>query len=206
MNPEKASTLKLLRAGMGNSVRLLETRKSDFTIELRAHLPGPKPAQVPVLFLLSSLAFLEARPFGGDEASGPEGDDGGYESVESTDSDGSPDSPVILIAGTQLSGGSLGTVSEFQSDGVAEMPPEWLICDPQEYLEVDGWTPADFLEYLQFDEGQLRVSLGCVRGRAVFTEISLDPQGQLRIRTIGRGHSADRWLSFVRGRTHMQPV
>ncbi len=196
MNPEKASTLKLLRAGMGNSVRLLETRKSDFTIELRAHLPGPKPAQVPVLFLLSSLAFLEARPFGGDV---PDGD-------ESTDSDGSPDSPVILIAGTQLSGGSLGTVSEFQSDGVAEMPPEWLICEPQEYLEVDGWTPADFLEYLQFDEGQLRVSLGCVRGRAVFTEISLDPQGQLRIRTIGRGHSADRWLSFVRGRSHMQPV
>ncbi len=203
MNPEKASTLKLLRAGMGNSVRLLETRKSDFTIELRAHLPGPRPAQVPVLFLISSLAFLEARPFRGDQ-----GSEDFEDSENSVFSETQP--PTLLIAGTRLSGSSLSTPSlgspEILTDGAAEMPPEWLICDPQEYIETDGWTPADFLEHLKFDDGQLRISLGCIRGRAVFTEISLDPQGQLKIRTIGRGHSADRWLSFVRGRSHMQPV
>lgn len=173
MNPEKASTLKLLRAGMGYEVLLLETRTrqtplaplesavgiavhgiatdsphlplGELCVELRAHLPhapGSSQAQIPVLFLLSSLAFLEAKPVGGSD----------------------------------------------------------------EFDEVDGWTPSDFLSHVRFEGGMLKLSMGCVRGRAVFTDISIDSQGELWIQTVGRGHSAQRWLGYVRGQSHMHSV
>jgi hypothetical protein len=138
---------------MGNTVHLLETRAEEPAVELRALLPAPAEAQVPVLFLLSSLAFLEAQPL----------------PIEQEE---------------------LDLVETFED----------------EYSEADGWTPADFLSHLRFDGGALRLNLGCVRGRGVFTELSLTPEGELRIRTLGRGNSATRWLSYVRGRSHIQPV
>lgn len=147
---------------MGNAVHLLETRSDEPCVELRAHLPGPSETHVPILFLLSSLAFLEAKP--------------------------------------------LPTVPPKVPNDEAQ--PGWsgLICDLAEYSEADGWTPADFLSHLKFDESGLKLSLACVRGRAVFTDLTLTPQGDLWIRTFGRGQSVTRWLSYVQGRSHMRPV
>ena len=133
---------------MGNPVHLLESRADSASaegssFELRARLEGGPEAQMPVLFLLSSLAFLEAQP-AGDSAS--------------------------------------------------------------EYFAEDGWTPADFVEHLRFDGGGLGLDLGIIRGRSVLTRLSLTPNGDLQIATSGRGQSPARWLSFVRGRSHIQPV
>lgn len=126
---------------MGKTVTVLESRGGHDSHELRAHLPDcPDASRLPILFLLTTLAFLEATP----------------------------------------------------RDG--------------EGNEVDGWTPADFLSYLRFEEGQLKITLGHVRGRDVETHVSLSPLGELVIITRGRGTSADRWLSYVRGRRHLQPV
>lgn len=132
---------------MGNPVHLLESRTESLSdasnVELTARLEGGAESQIPVLFLLSSLAFLEAQP--------------------------AADSST-------------------------------------EYFSEDGWTPADFLEHLRFDGGAMGLDLGIIRGRQVLTRLSLTPDGELRIRTAGRGQSSTRWLSFVRGRSHIQPV
>src|SRR5690606_11607739 len=72
--------------------------------------------------------------------------------------------------------------------------------------EVDGWTPADFLSYLRFEGGTLRIRLEVVRTRAVFTDVSLTSDGELSIETRGRGLSATRWLSYVEGRSHLRKV
>jgi hypothetical protein len=142
MTEDKASTLRLLREGIGNRVEILESRSTDAVHEVRARLFGRSPAsQIPILFLLSSLAFLEAGPTEGEEPA-----------------------------------------------------------------EIDGWTPADFLSHLRFDGGRLELTLERIRGRAVCTWLTLTPEGELTLRTRGRGRSATRWLGFVRGRSHLQPV
>ncbi|MBC7692559.1 MAG: hypothetical protein H7222_12410 [Methylotenera sp.] len=145
MNAEKASTLKLLKEGMGKTVQVLESRGGDGVHEVRAYLPDcSETSIIPILFLLTSLAFLEAGP----------GED---------------------------------TLSD-------------------EYAEIDGWTPADFLSHLRFEDGELRVSLNRIRGRAVYTQASLSYLGNLTLRTRARGQSATRWLSYVQGRSHLQEV
>jgi hypothetical protein len=50
------------------------------------------------------------------------------------------------------------------------------------------------------------VSLDIVRGRAVFTEVTLTSSGELTIQTRGRGQSAQRWLQYVQGRSHLRQV
>ena len=61
MNAEKASTLRLLREGIGNTVKVLESKGGATFHEVRAHLPDcSESSMIPVLFLLTSLAFLEA--------------------------------------------------------------------------------------------------------------------------------------------------
>jgi hypothetical protein len=157
MNAEKASTLRLLREGIGNAVRIVETHSADAAHAVRALLPDcATESRIPVLFLLTSLAFLEASP-----------------------------APSADAAADR----------EREQNG-----------DEDEFREVDGWTPADFLMHLRFEGSCLRVSLGEVRGRAVHTALALSDAGDLRIETVGRGQSASRWLSFVEGRRHLQTV
>ncbi len=137
MNSEKASTLKLLREGMGQPVHVLENRSGDAYHAVRARLPElSETSMIPVMFLITTLAFLEA-----------------------------------------------GT-----TEG------------------VDGWTPADFLSYLRFEHGSLVVRLDVIRERAVFTEVNLNPKGEISIETRGRGQSATRWLAYVEGRSHLHRV
>jgi hypothetical protein len=40
----------------------------------------------------------------------------------------------------------------------------------------------------------------------VHTRLALSDAGDLRIETVGRGQSANRWISFVEGRRHLQTV
>ncbi len=145
MTAEKATTLRLLKEGMGKTVQVLESKKGEGTHELRAYVPDlPESSVIPVLFLVTSLAFLEAGP---------------------------------------------------ERDSFSD-----------EYAEIDGWTPADFLSHLRFEDGELKVSLGRIRGRSVFTQVSLSYLGNLTIRTSGRGQSATRWVAYVQGRSHLQEV
>ncbi len=152
MNAEKASTLRILKEGIGRHVSVLEAKGGDACHEVRAFLPGySEESVIPVLFLLTSLAFLEATP-------------------------------------------------GQRNDALDEDEEE------TEFNEVDGWTPADFLSHLKFEDGRLQICLGRVRGRSVFTELSVFPEGELLIRTFGRGQSAIRWLAYVQGRTHLQKI
>lgn len=154
MTADKASTLKLLREGIGNPIRVLESRGDESAHFVRALLPECNPRSlIPVLFLISSLAFLEATPAVMAESEATESDD-----------------------------------------------------EENEFNEVDGWTPADFLSNLRIDGGTLSLSLGRIRGRAIHTELSLTQSGQLSIGTKGRGLSANRWIGFVEGRRHLQSV
>ena len=144
MDAEKISTLRLLKEGMGKSVQVLEAQESGASHEVRAFIENcAESSVIPVLFLLTSLAFLEAIP---DTESG------------------------------------------------------------QDFSEVDGWTPADFLSHLRFEDQELKLSLGLIRGRAVNTSVALSYMGELTLSTSGRGQPARRWLSFVQGRTHLQEV
>lgn len=154
MTAEKASTLRLLKDGMGQPVLVTDTRDADLIHEVRALLPEcPDSKHLPILFLLTSLAFLEAQP---------------------------------IARHRRASEDQELQASEFQAE--------------------DGWTPADFLTYLRRAEDGFVITLGTVRGRQVETQASLSTLGELKISTYARGRSASRWITFVRGQTHLQEV
>jgi hypothetical protein len=138
MTAEKASTLKLLKDGMGKTIEVIESRGGFDSHEVRANLKDfTEACRLPVLFLLTTLAFLEAQV--SDEGS-----------------------------------------------------------------ELDGWLPADLISHLRIEPELIKVSLDEIRGRKIQTEIQLSFSGELFIRTNGRGLSANRWLSYVRGRSYLQ--
>src|SRR6476646_2746114 len=104
MNAEKASTLALLREAIGNPIHVLETTEGEAELKVKAFLPELSEASlIPVVFLITSLSFLEAKPI-------------------------QPDPNIA-----------------------------------SEYRDPDGWTPADLLANLRFEEGAVRMSLEIVR-------------------------------------------
>lgn len=178
----------LLRNGIGRSVHLIEStdleseQDSDLVVTQNSFVSGPSPdkkdgtqdrfriramleeaeesSRLSVLFLLSSLAFLEAKP-----------------STDRSSEVGDPDSEP-----------------EGQLDGQLDS-------------QLDGWTPTDFISYLRLDrDGSLKIELNQVRGRAVKTAIRLRANGELCVETRDRGQSANRWIHFVRGKSHLASV
>jgi len=56
------------------------------------------------------------------------------------------------------------------------------------------------LRCLSFERGRLRFHADRVRGRCMRTTIELDPDGKIRIETVGRGEAALRWISTLRAK------
>lgn len=135
MNPEKARTLQLLRDGMGHDLEIHAIplgRNGTEGYEVHARvLTNDSTDLMPVLFLISTLAFLEA--------------------------------PAVSL----------------------------------EYQNVDGWTPQDFIAALKFEADGMKIKLDSVRGRGVYTEITLSQNGCLVLKS--KSDKAVSWLQYVRG-------
>ncbi len=75
-----------------------------------------------------------------------------------------------------------------------------------DYQEEDEFTVADLLEHLRYERGELRFAADYVRGRCMKTDITVMPDGRVRLETRGRGETALRWLDRLKGKKTIRPA
>ena len=70
----------------------------------------------------------------------------------------------------------------------------------------DEFTVADFFECLTFGDRGLCLHTDYVRGRSMKTDVTILPDGSVRLTTWGRGKSALRWLDQLQGKKRIAEV
>jgi len=70
----------------------------------------------------------------------------------------------------------------------------------------DVLTVADFLDVLSFGRNGLSVETDYLRGRSMKTDVTVRPDGTVRLTTWGRGKSALHWLDRLQGKKRVQVV
>ena len=70
----------------------------------------------------------------------------------------------------------------------------------------DVLTVADFMDALSFSHNGLSVQTDYLRGRSMKTEVTIRPDGTVRLTTWGRGKSALHWLNRLQGKKRVQVV
>jgi len=70
----------------------------------------------------------------------------------------------------------------------------------------DTLTVADFMHALSFSHDGLSVQTDYLRGRSMKTEVTIRPDGTVRLTTWGRGKSALHWLDRLQGKKRVQVV
>jgi len=74
-------------------------------------------------------------------------------------------------------------------------------------FEVDDeFTVADLFDHLRSVRGEIQVSADYVRGRLVKTDITLRPDGTIRLATRLRGVAATRWVQTLQGQKRLTVV
>ena len=75
-----------------------------------------------------------------------------------------------------------------------------------DYQEDDQITLTDFLEGFSFVRGELHFRGDYIRGRRLKTDISVKPDGLVRLETVGRGKAALQWLDRLKGKKMMSLI
>ena len=75
-----------------------------------------------------------------------------------------------------------------------------------EFIPDEQWNLAYFVEGLGFEDGKLSFSSDYISGRMMKTEIIYEPGGKVTLQTSNRGKSAERWLTHLQGKRHIQAV
>ena len=70
----------------------------------------------------------------------------------------------------------------------------------------DVLTVADFMDALSFSHSGLSMYADYLRGRSMKTEVTVRPDGTVRITTWGRGKSALHWLDRLQGKKRIRVV
>ncbi len=75
-----------------------------------------------------------------------------------------------------------------------------------DYQADDQITLMDFLEGFSFVSGELHFRGDYIRGRRLKTDISVKPDGMVRLETVGRGKAALQWLDRLKGKKMMSLI
>ena len=75
-----------------------------------------------------------------------------------------------------------------------------------EFVPDEEWNLEYFVQGLEFERGNLRFSADYVSGRLMKTDITIEPGGKITLETRNRGKGAERWLTHLQGRRHIQKV
>ena len=75
-----------------------------------------------------------------------------------------------------------------------------------EFIPDEEWNLEYFVQGLGFENKCLRFSADYVSGRLMKTDIAFESGGRVTLETRNRGKGAERWLTHLQGRKHIQPV
>ena len=76
----------------------------------------------------------------------------------------------------------------------------------KEFIPDEEWNFEYFLQGLEFENGRLEYSGDYVSGRHIKTTIIYEPGGRMVLDTRNRGKGADRWMLYLQGKRHIQPL
>jgi len=75
-----------------------------------------------------------------------------------------------------------------------------------EFIPDEEWNLEYFVQGLEFEDQCLKFSSDYVSGRMMKTNIVYESGGRVTISTRNRSKGADRWLTHLQGKKHIQPV
>lgn len=97
--------------------------------------------------------------------------------------------------------GALGFLFTLASLSFADARPRGY--SEKDYLPDDAFTINDFFECLSFRQDGLHLRADYIQGRCMKTEITVRPDGVVRLDTWGRGQTALRWLDRLQGKSFL---
>ncbi len=75
-----------------------------------------------------------------------------------------------------------------------------------EFEPDEEWNLEYFLQGLEFEKGYLKYTGDYISGRQIKTTIIFESGGKVNIDTRNRGKGADRWMTQLQGKKHIQPL
>ena len=77
----------------------------------------------------------------------------------------------------------------------------------EDYFKPDeDWNLGYFVDGLKYQFGSICYSADYLSGRMMKTDIQFDKDGTVTLETRNRGKSADKWLTLLQGKKHLQEV
>jgi len=73
-----------------------------------------------------------------------------------------------------------------------------------EFIPDEEWSLGYFMQGLEFENKCLRFSADYISGRQMKTNIVFESGGRVTLTTTNRGRGADRWLTHLQGKKHIQ--
>lgn len=107
-------------------------------------------------------------------------------------------------AGCDAEWGGLGFMFAIAVLSMADARPHGYGVN--EFIEGDEYKVADLVDHLRFENGELRFAADYVRGRRMKTDMRLQSDGRLHLRTRGRGETPLRWLDALKGKKMLRLV
>ena len=82
---------------------------------------------------------------------------------------------------------------------------------PRGYSEIEfqpdeEWNIEYFLQGLEYENGRLKYSGDYVSGRHMKTTVLFESGGRVILETRNRGKGADRWMTHLQGKKHIQQI
>ncbi len=75
-----------------------------------------------------------------------------------------------------------------------------------EFIPDEEWNLEYFVQGLEFENKRLRFSSDYISGRLMKTNIVFESGGRVTLSTRNRGKGAERWLTHLQGKRHIQPL
>ena len=75
-----------------------------------------------------------------------------------------------------------------------------------EFVPDEEWGLEYFVQGLEFERGNLCFSADYISGRLMKADITFEAGGRVTLETRNRGRGADRWITHLQGKRHIQKV
>ncbi len=75
-----------------------------------------------------------------------------------------------------------------------------------DFIPDEEWNLGYFMQGLEFQRGHLRYYGDYVSGRMMKTEILYEPGGKITLIAINRGKNAEKWMTLLQGKHHVNLV
>ena len=75
-----------------------------------------------------------------------------------------------------------------------------------DFVPDEEWNLEHFVQGLEFKLGNICFAADYVSGRLMKTDITFEPEGKVTLETRNRSKGAERWLTHLQGKRHIERI